>query len=396
MLRLALADAWHDKRIFFCYAFAMAAVLGPLLILYGLKFGIVQSLSQELLDDPRNREILIIGNRRYEAAWLEELAGRGEVAFLVPRTRSIAASIYVASEKRRSWELVTLVPSGAGDPLLDAAKPVPSGTRVAVSPALAKLLSLAPGETFQARVTRTVDQRREEVTFPLEVEQVLRPAATQRKAVFVPLTLLEAVEDYRDGYGVPDHGWTGAPPRPGPRTYASFRIYGAGLDDVGPLVDWLSGQGVEVRSRRAEIESLQNLERNLNLIFTIVASLGGAGFLISLAAILWSNVDRKTHYFSIIRLLGVTSRRMVLFPVFQSWGIALGGFLISLVFFQIAAWSTAGFLKDATRADQVICVLLPSHLAIAFLSVMAIASAASLLPAWQAGKIDPSEGLRSA
>ena len=57
MLRLALADIWHERVLFLCSALGCAAVLAPLIVLFGLRQGVVAGLRAELLEDPRAREI---------------------------------------------------------------------------------------------------------------------------------------------------------------------------------------------------------------------------------------------------------------------------------------------------------------------------------------------------
>src|SRR5512146_2664308 len=124
IFQLALADVLYERKMFLCYAVALAAVLAPLMVLYGLKTGVIAALTGQLLEDPRNREILVIGNRSYTEGWLDALARRPEVGFLAPRTRSIAATLYVERTEDQSGggpELAELIPSAPGDPLLDPA-----------------------------------------------------------------------------------------------------------------------------------------------------------------------------------------------------------------------------------------------------------------------------------
>ena len=205
MVRLAFADMAHEWKMFLCYAIALAAVLAPLMVLYGLKFGVVSSLTTQLLADPTNREILVIGNRSYSGDWLDDLAARPEVGFLMPRTRSIAATLYTSRQAgdRTGLELAELVPSGPGDPLIDPASPLLEGQRVAISRTLAQALSVEAGETIGGTAIRQIGDARQRVDLPLEVVAVLPATAFPRKAVMAPLDLLEAVEDYRDGRAVP-------------------------------------------------------------------------------------------------------------------------------------------------------------------------------------------------
>ena len=53
--QLSLADLWHDRKVTLCMAASLVAVIAPLLLLFGLKHGVVSQLQEELLSDPRNR-----------------------------------------------------------------------------------------------------------------------------------------------------------------------------------------------------------------------------------------------------------------------------------------------------------------------------------------------------
>lgn len=89
LCRMALRDLIHDRKVALCIIFSLIAVIAPLLLLFGLKNGIVSQLRHQLLDDPRTREVRITGNGNYDFAWLDKLARRSEVGFSIPLTRSL-------------------------------------------------------------------------------------------------------------------------------------------------------------------------------------------------------------------------------------------------------------------------------------------------------------------
>ena len=93
ILRLAYRDFAHERRISLCFVLALMAVLAPLLVLFGLKFGLVDTLAQRLVESPANREVLAVGSRRFDEPWFARIAARADVAFVVPNTRRIAASL---------------------------------------------------------------------------------------------------------------------------------------------------------------------------------------------------------------------------------------------------------------------------------------------------------------
>src|SRR4051812_14764386 len=90
--RLAWRDFVHETLMSFCFVLALAAVLAPLLVLFGLKFGLIDTIASRLIEDPRNRELIPVGSGRFDAGWFARQRGRPEVAFTVPETRRLSAS----------------------------------------------------------------------------------------------------------------------------------------------------------------------------------------------------------------------------------------------------------------------------------------------------------------
>ena len=73
---------------------------------------------------------------------------REDVAFLVPRTRSIAATIELGSDSSSRNVRAELIPSAAGDPLLPPGE-VPDGvTHIVLSRSTAQKLHVEPGDTL--------------------------------------------------------------------------------------------------------------------------------------------------------------------------------------------------------------------------------------------------------
>ena len=97
MRRLALvaALAWrdlvHEARLFACTATGFAAVLAPLLVLFALKHGVIEGLRETLVQNPRARMVVNTANRGFDQQVLATLAARPDVAFVVPRTRTLNA-----------------------------------------------------------------------------------------------------------------------------------------------------------------------------------------------------------------------------------------------------------------------------------------------------------------
>ncbi len=126
---LAVKDYTHEWRMSSCFILALAATLAPMLVLFGLKFGIVNSMAERLIQDPRNREIRPVGSGRFEGQWFDTLSKRIDVAFVTPRTRSIAATIDLQNTANKPSQIVNaeLLPTALGEPLLPNTADIPQG-----------------------------------------------------------------------------------------------------------------------------------------------------------------------------------------------------------------------------------------------------------------------------
>ncbi|MFY9972821.1 MAG: FtsX-like permease family protein [Chromatiaceae bacterium] len=396
ILRLSYRDFAHERRISLCYVLALMAVLAPLLVLFGLKFGLVDTLARRLVESPSNREVLAVGSRRFDEAWFARIAARDDVAFLVPNTRRIAASLSRLQNPATGSDVraLQMIPTGPGDPLLGTS-PVPDGVaELVLSAPTAAKLGAEVGDRLVARIDRHRQGRDEGVVWELTVTGVLAPEVLSEEAAMVPLALLVATEDYRDGVAVPGLGWEGSPPPVGPRSFARFRLYATSIYTVGALQAALTAEGIEVRTQVAEIAAMQSLDRNLTRVFWLIALIGTLGFLASLAANLLANVERKRRELSIVRLIGFPTLSLVLFPVTQAILVAVMGALAALCVYLPVATALNSWFATNLRSGESICRLLPGHVAIALGATLLGAAASAAWAGWRAARIEPAEGLR--
>jgi len=397
ILRLAYRDFAHERRISLCFVLALMAVLAPLLVLFGLKFGLVDTLARRLVESPSNREVLAVGSRRFDDAWFARIAARPDVAFVIPNTRRIAASLsrLMSPAKGTDLRAVQMIPTGPGDPLLEGSAAAPKGmAELVLSGAAAIKLGVGPGERLAARIDRQRGGRDEGVVWEVTVTAVLPTEAFPEEAALVPLVLLVATEDYRDGVAVPEMGWEGSEPAGGSRTYARFRLYATSIYAVAGLAADLAAEAVEVRTQVAEIAAMQGLDRNLGRVFWLIALIGTLGFLASLAANLLANVERKRRELSIVRLIGFPTLSLVLFPVIQAALVAVLGALAALALYLPVAAALNSWFAESLQPGESICRLLPVHVSIALLSTILGAAASAAWAGWRAARIEPAEGLR--
>lgn len=388
-LRLALADFRHDWRVSACMVLALAAVLAPLLVLFGLKSGIVTTMRDRLVADPRNLEVTIVGSYTLPPDWFSQLRDLPDTGFIIPRTRSLSATLDIMSAAGRALPGVEMIPSTANDPLLRQTAPPAGPGEILLSHSAARQLGVTPGDTVTGLLARTRDGNREVIRLPLRVAQILPEAAFGRDGAFVTLDLLVAAEDFRDGKPADF-----AAPAPLERSYASARLFARDLDAVGPLADRLRGQGMEVRTRADDIETVKAVDRTLSFIFTVVAAIAVAGYLLSLASNLWANVDRKRRDLALMRLVGFPTAAAMAFPAIQALLIASLGTALSSIVAWIVAKAFNVTLANNLAREEFVCRLLPGHLAVAAAATILLALTASSIGGYRAARIDPAESLR--
>lgn len=392
---LSLRDLLHDRRLAVCSLVGLAAVLAPLIVLFGLKHGIIEGLRTDFIENPRGRMVVNAANRSFDQAFLDRLAARPDIAFIIPRVRTLNTEAWFENAGRPGRaRRAELLATAAGDPLV-AGLPRGGPREVIVSASLAAQLGLAPGSALTLRAQRGAGASQEVLSLPLTVSAAAPPAAFGRDGVFVDLRLLLLVDGFVD-QAYPATATPDVVPEDPARLYAGFRAHVRRLEDVAVVDHALRQQGVEVETRAEEAAGLLSLDHGLTLLFGLLAGLGGIGYLVSLGVGLYANVERKRHDLSLLRLVGLLRRDLVFFPVLQATAIALAGAALAGSVALAVAVLVNGLPIGGVAPGRPLCVIAPLHLAVAALATLAGAVAAAGFAGRRAARILPAEGLRDA
>jgi putative ABC transport system permease protein len=389
-LPLVASLAWQDYRndawLSACSVLALVAVIAPLLVLFGLKFGLVSSLTERLQTDPATREIIPLGGGRFSSAVIEQLRQRPDVAFAIPRTRQIAATAQVGAL------VLEMLPTAPGDPLLGNL-PVPKGLdQIMLSHTAAEKLAARPGDLLEARFARQVAGRVEEQRTRVQVLAVLPLEAFARDGLFADLGLLEAAEDYRDGRAVPALGWEGETGVNEQRVYPAFRLYAGSLADVEPLRVYFAAQNLLVSTQANTIAQVQSLSRNLSIVFWIIAGLALAGAFAAIFAGSLAAVARKRRELSVLRLLGFSTGALLLFVVMQALYSAGFAAVLSAGLYGLAEAGLNHLFAQVP--GEYASHLLARHYALALVAVLGVSAVAAACGGWRVARIQASEGIR--
>ena len=388
---LVASLAWQDYRndgwLSACSVLALVAVIAPLLVLFGLKFGLVSSLTERLETDPASREIIPLGGGRFSAAFIAQLGERSEVAFAVPRTRQIAATAQVGTLT------LEMLPTAAGDPLLTGL-PMPHGLdQIVLSHTAAEKLAARPGDWLETSFARQVAGRVEAQRTRLQVLAVLPLEAFAREGLFADLGLLEAAEDYRDGRAVPALGWAGeAASVSEQRIYPAFRLYARSLSDVEPLRVYFAEQNLLVSTQAHTIAQVQSLSRNLSIVFWIIAGLALAGAFAAIFAGTLAAVARKHRELSVLRLLGFSTAALLLFVLLQALYSAGFAAVLSVGLYGLAEAALNKLFVQVP--GEYASHLLARHYGLALVAVLGVSAVAAACGGWRVARIQASEGIR--
>lgn len=392
LLRIAVADLWHDRRLGLCTVLALAAVLAPLLILAGLRSGVIAGLRESLLEDPNARQILSAVNRDITADVLEELRARADVGFLVARTRTLAATLVLEASDGKQLR-VELIASAPGDPLLPNRAPSAPDALI-LSRAAQTRLGVVPGDVVTGRLVRLhQDGGRETVRLKLRVQAIAPAHAFAREGAFVSLPLAVYVEDYQDGrVGAPTA--EGDYPAAKRASFAGFRLYARRLEQVPALDAALRARGIDVVSRAGDVAGLLALNAHLGLLLWLVAGLGGAGYLLSLGAGLWAGVERRRPSLAVLRFLGMRGRMLALLPTVQAVALSVVAATLALAVSGLGAAMLNGVFAGTLGLDRPLCHIGWQIAATGLALTVAGAAVASLVAGLGIARIEPWESMR--
>ncbi len=396
---LALKDLRHGWPTTFCLSIAVTTTLLPLLVLFGLKFGVVTNLIDALRADPNVREIRLVRDTELSLGWFERLGEREDVAFLLPRANFLASSVRLRAIDGRGLLETRMVPTAAGDPLLQGGV-APAGTQeIMVTTRVALEAKAAVGDRLELIVQRAVFQTRQAKKLSVVVIGIIPRDLLQTDDILVSPELENHVETWRQGYAVPELGWpddAGGEDRlrPERQSYSSFRLYTADVRNVPRLRDVLLIEGLDVRTRAEEVIRVLVIERSLTLIFLAISTLGVIGFVLTLGLHLAATVVDKARELAILRLLGLSSAELSLLPCLQGIAIAAFGAGFACVLALIGQPLVNRVFAGLGGMEGEVSHLTGAHLLWALVATMAAGGLSGSVAGARSAQIEPRRGLR--
>jgi putative ABC transport system permease protein len=230
---LSYKDVLHEWRMTLCVMFAVAAIATPLLLFFGLKSGVMDTLQKRLLGNPVTMELLSVNEKKLDPAWFEEQRKDPRVAFVIPRTRRLSASaeFFVKDKPKRIKKSIDLHPTDDGDALLKHYKAqAPGDGECVLTAEAARRIEAATGDVLVATVSR--DRGSVKVTREFRVSAVLPDEAGATPSAYIRLHELEQIESFKDGMAVPELNWPGSDNISSPVVPSALLVLDRELDAV--------------------------------------------------------------------------------------------------------------------------------------------------------------------
>ncbi|WP_372423393.1 ABC transporter permease [Salinarimonas chemoclinalis] len=335
---LGLRAIQRDRTMVVFTAVALAAVLGPLLVLLGLKNGVVGALLQTLRNDSRSLEIVFRGQSTITPAQYARIDALPGVGFLMPDIGSITASARFAADERSPLVSGQAWPTAAGDPLLPEGTPTPGLDEAILSAGLARRLGVEAGARILVLRERQSEAGAEDrLVIPVRVAGVAPTSAVAGERALLAWETIDALQAFIDGYAVPRYGVGGRDPAERPPGYVRIRLFASDLEAVGPLAAAMEAMDFAVTSRADEVSGVLKLDRDLATLFTLIASIGASGYLVSFWASLSASLAQRRRELSLVRLMGGSGGDLVAFALVQGIAIAIAGVVLAFSIFGLLA-----------------------------------------------------------
>lgn len=357
LMGLVWKDFWYERVLSCCAVFALAAALTPLLVLCGLRFGLVQLLSERLLERPDALLLTPYGAQRYSDAFFQKLRACPATVYVMPARRVLAASVTVEANGRLAG--ADLLPTSTGDPLLERYQAVPPPGSVTMTQQMARNFpGIVPGDRLRLNITRRHNGTLQKVTADLRLHGILPDAADWKERLYCAPSLTDDVESYRDGFAVPARGWSGLSPDSGAtRSFASFRLYVRTLDDVPVMKEFLRKQGTDTYTAAREIENIRHMRDVLSRLAAVIGGvtlLGAAGAMIGLSL---SSTRRKFPLLAQAQLMGFSRRQLMVFPLCRLFLTGLAASVVSLLLYRLGAFGLQRAFLPLVATEDAFCVL---------------------------------------
>lgn len=391
---IAKKDLFFEKLLSFCVVTALCAVIAPLLILFSLRFGVIDSLEANLKKDPTITEISLVTSSKFTKENIDEIENRFDVGFLIPKTRSLSLTVMLKANDK-ILDNVETWPSKKGDPILiysnldmDLAN-----DELFLSETISYKLNLKKDDTLYLYVKRQKDSKSETSKVLFKVKGILQKGSVNRDTILVNLDNTIYMEDYRDGFEPPIFS-DGSLLNKNRTFFPKLRIYAKDIDNVESLSKYLQSKNINVFDHMGQIQNVKAISHVLNFIFLGIALPCIIGGSIAFSGLIISLINKKIKSYALLRLSGLNLKNLYIIVLLETFLLAIIAFTISLIIYYIVSFSFNAYFSPFVDNFAAISKLSLLHISFALLLTLFIALCVSLASSYFFLKVPLSKALR--
>lgn len=382
LFKLAYRELTWDRIMSICQVAAIASIIAPLLLLFSLRYGILEELRENLMNDPKVLSLTLDTSYRLDSAFFNKLKSNPNVGYIIPEVTALNALVdikFPGGVKRAE-----VIPTSPGDPVVLGSDIAYSSDSDAladhetfINESFALQRNLKPGDTITAVISRTREGMRQSARIELTVKGIIKQRFVDKDSIMVNLDVVNAIDDYRNGYD-PALLTDGNYVREKDRIYAKFRLYARDLAAVTPLYYSLVERHLNVTSKIREIENVNAISRVLNFVFGVVALVSVTGGAIALGGLIFSSLKSRRRNLVLLRLMGQTRSDIYLLATIEAVIISLVGFVLAYFLYSIGSGIFNDYFHNLMMGP-VISRLTVLHIVSFLGATVGIASAIALL-----------------
>ena len=192
---------------------SVASIIAPLLILLGLKYGLIKYWTDNLIQDPINRQITpktLEATTEITKDWISKYASRNDVQFVLPMIRAASSNVGIKIKGEGRTHLLDVVPTKDGDPLiLENGGLIPKDGEGVLTKSAADRYQIKVGETIKVNISRKLNGKLQKSEQSIKIISVLSVRAGSIAKLYLPEQFVLDIETYKDGRAVPARAWDG-------------------------------------------------------------------------------------------------------------------------------------------------------------------------------------------
>ncbi len=238
-------------------ALVVAGICLPLLLLIGLKRGLVEQFVTDISKSPTAREVslwVVQEKAVLTPAGITDLVRQHPgIEMVIPNIRKVVG-VRRGPGNAPSIDALTLMATDESDPYLAAHGVVTPGAgerSLVLSKRAAELLGVNVGDTLQLEASRSEGTSTGRAQLDVQVKDILETGSRDTTIGYAHWKLLEQIEEYQSGETIPEFGWPGYQMPVKPR-YTCFLCFSR-----RPLTE---NDGVHLRARGLCAEILPSSE----------------------------------------------------------------------------------------------------------------------------------------